>query len=89
MTKGLAQTNGGGGLALTEGGRVDTSHDHVVSIGNVLEALTDIKADLSLVASVGLQLLRENTSIGGDLSDVDRSDRLRHLLKPKRPDTVT
>lgn len=42
----LAQSNGRGGLALTQGGRGDTSHHNVVTVLGVLQAVADLQLDL-------------------------------------------
>ncbi len=68
-TERLDETDGGGGLALTEGGGGDSGYYDVFAVGLVAKAVPDVEADFSFVAAVGLELGVEDAGLCGDLGD--------------------
>ena len=90
---GLAQANGGGGLALACGRGVDGGHQDQLAVGLVLQARHGVGGDLCLVAAVQLQLLLPDAGLFGDfgnglhpaaLGDLNVGHHVRSLQKSCR-----
>ena len=56
-THGVGQTDGGGGLALTGGGGVDSGDENQLAVGLVRHVLQDVVVNLGLVVAILLQIL--------------------------------
>ncbi len=65
----LAEPDGGCGLAFAQWGGCDGSHQNVLAVLNILEAVKHIQADLGLVLPVELKLIRLKAKLVGHFTD--------------------
>ena len=63
----VAQTNGGGRLALARGGGVDRGDEDQLAIGTVLHRVDELLRNLRLVMAVGQQIIAADAQLLPDL----------------------
>ena len=84
--QGLGKSQGGGGLAFTQGRRCRRGHDDIFAVGPVRQTVENREPDLGLVVAIRLQLLRQNPGFAGQAVDffhargLGNSDVTRHRL---------
>jgi hypothetical protein len=65
----LAETDSGGGLALTQRRGSDGGYIDVLPIGGIFEAVEDLQFHLGLVRAIELKLLGEDAQLIGNIQD--------------------
>ena len=66
---GLAEADGGGGLALTGGSGVDGGDQDQLAVGGICQAGEDLLGEFGLVPAIGFQLVGADAKPGGDFGD--------------------
>ena len=73
----LAESDGGGGLALAQRSRRDGGHHDVFSIGRILQSVANGEVNFGFGLAVEIQFLGKNAGLVGDLIDGKRRGGLR------------